>query len=405
LSLTSDTKNCAIVGIGEAPYGRYGPESVPPKLGMAVTALQKALSDAGLSRDDVDCLLSYGADASDSVGVASAMGMTLDSYADITGGGSSSEALITLASSLIGSGAARTVAIYRALHGYSGHRIGHGTGQPTIGNGLMQAYGAISAAQQFAPVFSTYARETGVTSEQVAYVRVIQSRHAASNPKAVYRTPVTVDDILNSRFIVEPNLRLYDCCAETDGAAAIIVTSLDRARALPNTPVRIVASVGRVSRQSPEYYYAGNITRIGAYRARKLIFDMAGMEAADIDVTAAYDCFTYSATMLLEAFGFCDPGQGGEYVSSGITALGGRRPNNTGGGQLCEAYTHGLNLVIENVRQLRWQADDSCPGATDGEHTHDHEPGRCRQVAGASTAMNMGWRTPATQSALILARE
>ena len=119
----------------------------------------------------------------------------------------------------------------------------------------------------------------------------------------------------------------------------------------------------------------------------------------------AYDAFTFTSTMVLKKAGFCEPGAGGEYVSSGAISLGGRRPNNTSGGHLCEGYTHGVNLVIENVRQLRGTVDDFCPGCLDGEHSYDYRPGGCRQVKDAQISMNLGWRAPTSQSALILARD
>lgn len=391
----------AIVGIGETAYGRYRPNTPPSKLDLASDALIAATADAGLRPADVDTLLSYGSDSTDSVAVASALSMTLNNYTDIVGGGSSSENLIGIAIGMIEAGMSDTVGIYRSLHGYSGVRIGHGAGAPALGSGLAQAYGAFSAAQQFAPVFAQYMAKTGTTSEQVANVRAAQSRHAASNPKALYRKVVSVGDVLSSRMIVDPILHLLDCCVETDNASAVIVTTLERARDLRQHPVAILGTAGRVSRQSPDYWYGDDATAIGARRARDRIFGAAGVTPDDIDVTGAYDCFTFSPTMMFENYGFCGPGEGGDYVSSGAISLGGRRPNNTSGGQLTEGYSHGLSLVIENVRQLRWAADDSC---AEGAHTYDYTPGGCRQVREPQLSMNMGWRTPATQSAMVLAR-
>jgi acetyl-CoA acetyltransferase len=400
------SRQCAIAGIGEVPARRYQLPELPTLLQLATQAIENALADAGLDVSDVDCLLSYGAEKTDSVEVSSVMGMTLDNYVDITGGGSSSETLVSIANALIRDGAARTVVIYRALHGHGGIRVGSGPAWNTsVQTGLIQAYGVFSAAQQFAPVFASYLAQTGATSEQVAHVKAVQSRNAAANPKALYPAPVTVADVLASRMIVRPVLHLLDCCVESDGASAIVVTALDRARSLRRHPVRILATAGRVSRPGPGYYYRGELTELAAKRARELVFGPAGLTPDDIDVTGAYDCFTFSTTMLLERFGFCAPGAGGEYVSSGATELTGRRPNNTSGGQLCEGYTNGLSLVIENVRQLRGQADDFCPDGVHGSHTFDYKPGGCRQVRSAEVAMNMGWRTPSTQSAMIMARD
>jgi len=135
-----------------------------------------------------------------------------------------------------------------------------------------------------------------------------------------------------------------------------------------------------------------------------MVFKMAGVEHKDIDVTGCYDAFTFTTMLQMEDYGFCKKGEGGSYVASGALQLGSDRPNNTSGGQLCEAYTHGMNLVIENTRQLRWQADDYCPGAARGEHSFDYSEGHCRQVKQPEISMNMGWATPATGSALIMRR-
>ena len=131
---------------------------------------------------------------------------------------------------------------------------------------------------------------------------------------------------------------------------------------------------------------------------------MAGITRDDVDVTGCYDAFTYSALLQFEDYGFCGKGKGKDYVSGGAIRLGGRRPNNTSGAQLCEGYTHGMNMVIENVRQLRGAVDDYCPHWRDGVHTYDYSESRCRQVKDAEISMDMGGGGPAVGSALILRR-
>jgi acetyl-CoA acetyltransferase len=124
-------------------------------------------------------------------------------------------------------------------------------------------------------------------------------------------------------------------------------------------------------------------------------------------VTGSYDAFTFTTMLQLEDYGFCKKGEGGEYVSSGVIELGGKRPNNTSGGHLCEGYTHGVSMVVENVRQLRHEADDSCPIGPDGRrlHTYDYREGGCRQVRKADVTANFGWGTPAYGSALVMSRD
>jgi acetyl-CoA acetyltransferase len=211
--------------------------------------------------------------------------------------------------------------------------------------------------------------------------------------------------VLSSRWIAKPACHLMDCCVETDNATCIIVTTTDRARHLKQRPVYIMSVAGRVNKPfTASTYVCDPITRQAGYYAERIIFRNAGVEPDDIQLTGCYDAFTFTPLLLFEGYGFCKVGEGGDYVTSGIIELGGKRPTNTSGGHLCEGYTHGMNMVIENVRQLRHQADDSCPGWHDGEHTYDYREGGCRQVKDVELAMNMGWGTPSLTSSLILRR-
>jgi acetyl-CoA acetyltransferase len=395
----------AIVGIGETAYTRASGRTTRS---LAVEAVRRAIADSGLARDVVDGMLSYhGNDSTPSPMVAADLGLRLNSYADVIGGGSSTEGLIVYAVGLMEAGLCRGVAIFRAMNGYSEVRIG-GTGvraaTPVRGAELAERpYGMLSAGQRFAPVFMRHMHEYGTTSAQAAHVRAAHSRHAAANPKALQKTPVTVEDVLASRWVVKP-LHLLDCCLETDNATALIVTSAERARDARPRPVYVMAAAGRVSKARADYFHLDRTTTVAGVHTRELVFPAAGIGPADVDLTGAYDAFTFTALLQLEEFGFCEKGQGGPYVASGAIELGGRRPNNTSGGHLCEGYTHGMSMVIENVRQLRGTADDYCPGAADGVHSYDYRPGGCRQVRTAGIAMNMGWASPATGSALILRR-
>ncbi len=395
-----------IVGVGETEYSRHSGRSTRA---MAVEAVRRAMQDAGLGPADVDGMMSYqNNESTPSNWVAPDLGIRLNFYMDVVGGGSSTEALIGLAMGAIEAGLCRTVAIFRSMNGYSEFRIG-GTGAraaaPVRGLDLAQApFGMRSAAQNFAPTFMRYLYEYGVTSAQVAHVKVAHSRHAAANPKALLKEPVTVEDVLASRWIVKP-LHLLDCCLETDNATCLIVTSAERARDCRQRPVYIMGVAGRVSKPRTDFHWAhGPITRVAGYYARDIVFGQAGIGPEDVDITGSYDAFTFTTVLQLEEYGFCKKGEGGEYVSSGIIELGGRRPNNTSGGHLCEGYTHGMSMVIENVRQLRGTVDDYCPRAAEGIHTYDYRPGGCRQVRDAEIAMNLGWAMPPTGSALILRR-
>jgi acetyl-CoA acetyltransferase len=233
---------------------------------------------------------------------------------------------------------------------------------------------------------------------------VAHSKHASNNPKAYYKKRYTVEEVLNSRWICKP-LHLLDCCVETDNATAILVTSAERARHLRQRPIYIMGVVGRVTKKRGETFYNdAPITDVAGKYAAERVFGMAGVGPEDIDLTGSYDAFTFTTMLQLEDYGFCRKGEGGHYVSNGTIELGGRRPNNTNGGHLCEGYTHGMNMVIENVRQLRGLADDYCPRWQDGIHTYDYSEGACRQVQDAEMSMNLGWANPVTGSALILRR-
>ncbi|MBI2205208.1 MAG: hypothetical protein HYU41_15275 [Candidatus Rokubacteria bacterium] len=393
-----------IVGVGETEYSRNSGRTTRA---TAVEAVRKAMRDAGLGAGDVDGMMSYqNNDSTPANWVAGDLGIRLNFYMDVIGGGSSTEALIGLAMGAIEVGMCRTVAIFRAMNGYTEVRIG-GTGArsaaPVRGQDLAQVpYGMRSAGQAFAPTFMRHMYDYGTTSAQVAHVKVAHSRHASQNPKALLKERVTVDDVLKSRWIVKP-LHLLDCCLETDNATCLIVTSAERARDLRQRPIHIMGVAGRVSKPRTDFHWAaGPVSRVAGYYAKDIVFGQAGITPDDVHVTGSYDAFTFTTMLQLEEYGFCTKGEGGAYVSSGIIELGGKRPNNTAGGHLCEGYTHGMSMVIENVRQLRGTVDDYCPKAADGVHTHDYSPGKCRQVKDAAISMNLGWAMPPTGSALIL---
>ena len=395
----------AIVGVGETEYSRASGRSTRA---LGVEAIRNAIYDAGLTPQDVDGMLSYhGGDSTPSTTMMHDLGMRLNFYMDCSGGGSSTEALVGLAIGAIEAGMCDTVAIFRAMNGYSQVRIG-GTGAraaaPIGGSDLMKrTYGVASAVQNFAFTFTRHMMEYGVTGEDLAHIKVTHSKHASNNPKALMKQRVTVDDVVNSRWIVKPCAHLLDCCLETDNATCIIVTSAERAKDLRRPPAYIMAVQGRGVKPGGDFHYQyAPITRVAGHYIGPRLFELAGITHDDIDVTGCYDAFTYTTLLQFEDYGFCEKGEGKEYVKSGITDLGGRRPNNTSGGHLCEGYTHGMNMVIENVRQLRGLVDDYCPNWEKGEHSYDYAEGGCRQVPDVNITMNMGWAMPGVGSALIM---
>jgi acetyl-CoA acetyltransferase len=401
----------AVVGLGETEYSRNSGRTTRQ---MGVEAVKKAIDDSGLDYNST----SWGttcyqlADAPSSEIIFSDVGVRLDYQVDTWGGGSSSETLIGLAIGAIEAGLCDAMVVYRSMNGFTEMRIGGtpvgaASGPPPFvtrhGDHTIHTriYGIASALQNFGLSFVRHMYEYGTTSEQLAHVKVAHSKGASNNPKAYYKQRLTVDDVLNSRYIVEP-FHLLDCCVETDNATAIVITTTERARDLPRPNVAILGTGGRSHKWSPDYHWGhGPINQVGGIYTKDVVFPNAGIGPEDVDITGSYDAFTFTTLLQLEAYGFCPIGEGGHYVSDGTIELGGKRPNNTSGGHLCEGYTHGMNMVIENVRQLRGEVDDYC----DGIHTYDYSEGNCRQVRDPKISMNLGWAQPSTGSALVMTNQ
>jgi acetyl-CoA acetyltransferase len=210
--------------------------------------------------------------------------------------------------------------------------------------------------------------EYGTTEEQLGHIALACRARANANPAAQMRdVTMTMEDYLSSRVIADP-LKMYDCCLETDGACAVIVTSAERAKDCAKKPVliRAVASGSLPSPQPniqfPELIRESITTLHGVPTSRRL-YERAGLGPSDIDVAQIYDCFTIAVLVQLEDFGFCPKGEGGAFVASGAIDLGGEIPVNTSGGNLSEGYIHGMNHVLEGVRQIRGESCSQVPGA------------------------------------------
>ena len=302
-----------IVGVGETDYSRGSGRSTRA---LATEAILNAIGDAGLTPKDIDGMLSYhGGDSTTSSALAYDMGIRLNFYMDCSGGGSSTEALVGLAIGAIEAGMCETVAIFRSMNGYSQVRIG-GTGPRasalvSSAELLRRPYGLASALQNFAFSFTRHMMEYGVTSEDLAHIKVAHSNHASNNPRALMKKRVAVDDVLNSRWIVKPCAHLLDCCLETDNATSIIVTSAERARDLKQMPAYIRAVQGRGTKPGGDFHYQhAPITRVAGYYVGPRLFDLADMTHDDIDVTGCYDAFTYTTLLQFEDYGFCEKGEG-----------------------------------------------------------------------------------------------
>ncbi len=326
-------------------------------------AAARCLEDAGMALDDVDGYACAGGmdDGTDLMSMAEYLGIR-HRYVDGTmTGGSSYEVYVQHAAAAIQSGLCDSVLVTygsdllsrqgRMLGSRSFHRSGEPVGGPLAfeapyGNVLIGAY---------AMVARRHMHEFGTTPEQLAEVAVAVRHHASMNPAAMYRDPISVDDVLGSRMIADP-LHLLDCCVISDGGGAVLLTTAERARDLRQPPVTVLAAAGGATHwnisQMPDF------TTSAAVAAGRECFARAGLRPQDVDVVQLYDSFTITVLLLLEGLGFCGRGEGGPFVEGGTLRLGGPLPCNTDGGGLsaCHPGMRGIFLLVEAVRQLRGQA-------------------------------------------------
>jgi acetyl-CoA acetyltransferase len=347
----------AIVGVGYTDFSRDSGRTV---LELALQAVTCALADAGLEPGAVDGLLSYHmGDSVPVTTVARTLGLPrLRWHNDIAGGGSQCASILGDAAMAVSAGLAETIVIYRALNGRTGKRMG----QIALGSGddheaeFLTPFGFRGPVNLMALVAQRYAAERGLTEDDMAALAVQQRAKAAPNPKALMRDPLTAQDYLNSPMIASP-LRRLDCCLETDGACALVVTSAERARALTHAPVLIHAVVrgggpGCTAMDKAGAHPTGIFSRIVA----PMIFESAGMAPGDIDLLQLYDGYSHLLLNQLEDFGYCRPDEVGDIIHSGRLGQGGDLPTNLNGGLLSEGYVHGLNNVVEAVEQLQGRA-------------------------------------------------
>jgi acetyl-CoA acetyltransferase len=353
----------AIVGIGATEFSK---DSGRSELTLAAEAVRAALDDAGLTPAEVDGMVTFTMDTSPEITVAQAAGIgELSFFSRVHYGGGAACATVQQAALAVATGVAEVVVCYRAFNERSGRRFGAGVQQrePSaegVALGWALPFGLLTPASWVAMAAQRYLHTYGLTPEAFGHVAVVDRTYAATNPAAYFHDrPITLAEHAASRWIVEP-LRLLDCCQETDGGQALVVTSVERARELPHPPAVITAAAqgaGRAQEQMTSFYRdeLTGLPEMGVV-ARQL-WRTSGLTPTDIDVGILYDHFTPFVLMQLEEFGFCKPGEAADFVAEG------RLPLNTHGGQLGEAYLHGMNGVAEAVRQLRGTSVNQIPGA------------------------------------------
>ncbi|MFI2431745.1 lipid-transfer protein [Streptomyces sp. NPDC018693] len=353
----------AIVGIGATDFSK---DSGRSELRLAAEAVRAALADAGLRPADVDGMVTFTMDTSPEITVAQACGIgELTFFSRVHYGGGAACATVQQAALAIAAGVAEVVVCYRAFNERSGRRFGSGVTrrEPSAEGtalGWTLPYGLLTPASWVAMAAQRYLHVHGLTPEAFGHVAVVDRAYAATNPAAYFHgRPITLADHAASRWIVEP-LRLLDCCQETDGGQALVVTSLERARDLPNPPAVITAAAQGAGRAQEQMtgFYRHDLTGLPEVEVvARGLWRTSGLTPTDIDVAILYDHFTPFVLMQLEAFGFCAPGEAADFVAAR------RLPLNTHGGQLGEAYLHGMNGMAEAVRQLRGTAVNQIPGA------------------------------------------
>jgi acetyl-CoA acetyltransferase len=354
------TDACAIAGIGNTAYTRGTTSST---LELHLEAAFAALADAGLTTADVDAVMPNAMAERIAEELIVELGLRDVAFSStMHTGGASLISSIQSACLAVASGVARCVLITAGRRGYTEQRVSTSQIRPLAVqasvNEFEKPYGSLVAMQWFAQAAQRHMYEYGTTSEHFGHIAVACRQHANLNPQAVmHGRPMTLADHQASRMITSP-LRLFDCSLETDGAGAIVVTSIDRARDLAKAPV-LISGVGEGHGSPPtSITQKADMTFVeGVHHAGRRAFAMAGVGPHDIDCAQLYDGTTWFVLATLEALGFCGRGEGGPFVSDGRLQLGGALPTNTHGGLLSEAHVSGVNHVIEAVRQLRREVE------------------------------------------------
>lgn len=353
-----------VVGIGETDYYKHGGSPLT-EFQLACLAIRRAVEDAGLDLADIDGLTSYMDPRNSPLRLAAALGLKelRWSMTPWAGGGNNSAAVMQSADAAVSGGHANYVVVFRALAQGQFRRFGQGQGGAGDTSGGMtwgRPYGFMTPAQECALHTKRWMHDHGVSQEALASISLASYANAQRNPRAVRcGRPLTREQYHESRWIVEP-FHLFDCCQENDGAAALVVTTAERAKDLKGKPVSILATAQGLgpdiglpafqARWFPGAFYTG----VG-----KQIWERSGVRPSDVDVVQMYENFTGPVLMALCEMGFCEPGEVEAFVGDGrLEGPDAAFPFNTSGGNLAEAYIHGLEMVNEAVRQVR--GDSTC---------------------------------------------
>jgi acetyl-CoA acetyltransferase len=354
------TRAPVIAGLGMTELGKvYGPTSGQ----FAAAAVRRAVADAGLQLSDVDGLLTA-AGISGGVGLDLQVDLGLHDLAllsEMQAYGATAGGMVQVAAMAVQAGMAEVVACVWADAPLVKDRAAGASwiaagGTPTGWKSLPAATGILGANGLYAMAARRHMDTYGTTNEQFGAIAIAQRDWAALNPLAQLRDPITMADYLSSRWIAEP-FRLLDCCLVSNGGVAVIVTTAERAAELQQPAVHVLGW----GQSHPGYFMRSNENFglvSGAVQSGPAALAMAGVQLTDIDIVELYDCYTYTALISLEDYGFCAKGEGGDFVSSGVLGPNGKLKMNTGGGQLSSYYMWGMTPLSEAIMQARGQAGD-----------------------------------------------
>lgn len=367
MSGVPEHRRAVIVGVGQTEFSQDSGRST---IQLAAEASRAALTDAGLTGADVDGTVTFTMDANDELALIRNLGIPeLRWSARTRGGGGGACATVQLAAAAVESGHADAVLVYRAFNERSGHRFGQPqrAGNPDPAWNFHMPFGLDTPAKIYALAFQRYMHAYGLTNADFGRYTVVARDWASTNPNAqFYERPITLDDHQASRWIVEPILRKLDCCLESDGGVALVITRAERAADLDAAPVAVLAAESAHVEGGHEMfaYYDQDLTEHQECAALgRRMYAEAGLGPGDIDVAMIYENFSPVVFLQLEALGFCAKGESPGFVADGGIGRDGTLPVNTNGGLLGEGYIHGVNNIIEGVRQLRGTAPNQIAGA------------------------------------------
>ncbi|GAB4324196.1 MAG: lipid-transfer protein [Dehalococcoidia bacterium] len=358
----------AIAGIGETKYYRQG-QSPDAELKMGLEAIIAAAEDAGISPREIDGFASYSNDRNDPPRLAAALGLPELRFSNMFwgGGGGGGSGAVGNAAAAIAAGYADCVVVFRALAQGQFGRFGQGAAVPQVRGAaaFTTPYGLMSPAQMFAMRVQRFMHDHRIGHESLRAISLASYYHAQNNPRAImHGRPLTPEKYDEARWIVEP-FRLYDCCLENDGAAALVLVPAERARDLKQPPAYLLAAAqGSDYRQAASAHNAPDYATSNFKTLAPRLYAMAGIGPEDVDVLQSYENFTGGVMMSIVEHGFCQPDEVPEFFTfENFRAPDGKLPLNTSGGNLAECYMHGLELIIEAVRQVRGTSPNQVPGA------------------------------------------